>query len=154
MKILKKKKTPENKEPIVKRPKVEDSHPTKETLKFYFRELDKDIKPKHLAFLLEYICNGFVAYKAYMKIYPNCSKHSAECLAGRILKHISIGDLLNLCGFGYEKIINDLGKLGPDRRLHYLIKLHRLDYEKVEHAGAMNVTVIPPPAGESGKKDM
>lgn len=149
---MKKGKKQEERKPVPpkKRTRKVDDELTTDKLKDYIRELDKDIKPKHLKFLLAFISNGFVAYKAYQSIYKNCSKSSAECLSRRILKRFDLKDLLWLCDFGYDRIISDLRKVSPEMRLKFLIKLHRLDYVNIDLTGSpkMQVTVICPPKGK------
>lgn len=50
-------------------------HPRPETLQKYYQFAD------------EYLCNGFVAYKAWQKVYPNQSKSTAMKAASLVMCH-------------------------------------------------------------------
>lgn len=128
---------------IQKRKKKDD--PTITALRAVLGELESDIKPKRLKFLLEYVNNGFIGWRAYKTVYPHVKKNTAKAQAGVWLKGISMSDMLVLCGFGYERIMEDLERLSPERRMHYLMKLHKLDHKEVEYTGKLEISVVAPP---------
>lgn len=131
---------------IQKRKKKDD--PTITALRAVLGELESDIKPKRLKFLLEYVNNGFIGWRAYKTVYPHVKKNTAKFQAGQWLKDISMSDMLLLCGFGYERIMEDLDRLSPERRMHYLMKLHKLDHKEVEHTGKLEISVVAPPRSD------
>ncbi len=129
----------------VKHTKKKDDEQAIVALKGIIRETDQKLTRNHILFLSEYIRNGCHGRRAYQFIFPNTSKPTAECQASNWLRKINLPNLLHLSGLGWGQIVTDLKALSSDRRLFYLIQLHKLNSLQVDINQKMTVTVVMPP---------
>ena len=89
------------------------------------------IKDKYNLFIKEYINNGFIASRAYAKIYKVPLNHSAESMGSALLRNIEV--LKIYC--------RELAALGLDISEEYIIReaLEILQGEKTQNKDKMRV---------------
>lgn len=109
---------------------------------------------RQLAFIVEYIKNGGKVVKAYKLIYgQHITKGSAGVLGCKILKKISVGELLEFMGHGLENIDKAMTTLltkDPANYMKYQAQFRKWDTQEIKHSGSID---IPPVVFTSQKVD-
>jgi hypothetical protein len=105
--------------------------------------------PKEMLFFEEYIRNGFIAYKAYQKVYGSKNTNIASTLANRLLKKVTFVDLLSLSGHGLDSMyeaLTEVKKKQPAKYVEFQNKYRNLDTTNINHNvdGTLKVEIIQP----------
>jgi hypothetical protein len=110
----------------------------------YLNEHYPDVKGKHKTFLM-FILRGYPVYKAYMLANnAEIPVSSAGSMGYRWLKKLKVpfDDLLEFAGHGSDQIaeaLTDLKNKDSDGYLRHIIKLKKLDAERIEHSGEITI---------------
>jgi hypothetical protein len=116
-------------------------------IKAYIKERWSDLKPKEVHFLM-YLMKGYPGWKSYMMAQgTETSIEAAKVQAYRWTRKldVSFDELLEFSGHGTDQIAEALTNLkakDEDAYLRHIIKLKKLDVQKIEHSGQIGTYQI------------